>query len=327
MIVCFKMHKNTLKLHIHAKQNVLSSMMGGCVSSREFDVETDGRRFRLRRVIATGGFSQIYLAEDVETGNKFAVKKVVCHGDSEALRAKREIDLLLRFGNFPYILPLVAVAEDRPSPDPSLLTFCMVFPFCRLGSLQDELTQRRQSQSYMGRRRIVFLFRQICSAIEFLHAANPPVAHRDLKPANLMYRDEKRLQLIDFGSATECPLRIGDSRESRRMLDEAAELCTMPYRAPELFVCEVGAEIGPAVDIWSLGCVLYSLCYFASPYDEVHERGDSVALAVQSAKLNFNKSAPFDEELASLISSMIKLRPEERPNIKEIRRRAEEMRL
>jgi len=45
---------DTLKLHIHAKQNVLSSMMGGCVSSREFDVETDGRRFRLRRVIATG---------------------------------------------------------------------------------------------------------------------------------------------------------------------------------------------------------------------------------------------------------------------------------
>ena len=76
----------------------------------------------------------------------------------------------------------------------------------------------------------------------------------------------------------------------------------------------------------------------------MHDRGDSgkvkreihtfdaflctsVALAVQSAKLTFNKSAPYDEELVSLITAMIKLRPEERPTISEVRRRAEEMRL
>lgn len=39
----------------------------------------------------------------------------------------------------------------------------------------------------------------------------------------------------------------------------------------------------------SLGCLLYALCFFSSPFDEVHERGDSIALAVQSEKLNFPK--------------------------------------
>lgn len=32
--------------------------------------------------------------------------------------------------------------------------------------------------------------------------------------------------------------------------DEAAELCSMPYRAPELFVCAVGSVIDQSVDIW-----------------------------------------------------------------------------
>lgn len=301
--------------------------MGACISTNEYnDIQADGRNYHLKRAIATGGFSQIWLAEDTENGEKFAVKKVVCHGQSELERTKREITLLLHFGKFPQILPLLAVSEER-APDQTFSTFFMIFPFCRMGSLQDELTQRRQNQNYMVRPRVLLLFRQICAALELLHTAKPPIVHRDLKPANLMFRDERTLQLIDFGSATECPMRIRDARESRWMRDEAAENSTMPYRAPELFNCEIGTEIGLGVDIWALGCVLYALCYFSSPYDEVHERGDSVALAVQSATVHFNKSAPYDDELASFIRAMIKVRAEERPSILEIRKRAEQLRL
>lgn len=34
------------------------------------------------------------------------------------------------------------------------------------------------------------------------------------------------------------------------MLDEASEMSTMPYRAPELFTCEIGTIIDQSVDIW-----------------------------------------------------------------------------
>ena len=43
----------------------------------------------------------------------------------------------------------------------------------------------------------------------------------------MFFKDLFTLQLIDFGSAMECPLKIEDTIESRRMLDEAAQYCTM----------------------------------------------------------------------------------------------------
>lgn len=119
------------------------------------------------------------------------------------------------------------------------------------------------------------------------------------------------------------------------MLDESAEVATMTYRAPELFTCEIGTIIDQSIDIWvyydiyydfvigvtniqSLGCVLYALCYFCSPFDEVYENGDSVALAVQSARLKFNESAPYSKGLKLLIKNLIKPNPKERPGIKAV---------
>uniref|UniRef100_A0A914M0E7 non-specific serine/threonine protein kinase n=1 Tax=Meloidogyne incognita TaxID=6306 RepID=A0A914M0E7_MELIC len=299
--------------------------MGGCVSSRDVDVEIDGKLLRLKRVIATGGFSQIYLAEEASNNEKFAIKKILCHGQDEIKCVRREIELLTRFAHLPHILPFLGVAEGR-SVDPTFAEFCMVFPFCRRGSLQEDLANRRQNKQFFERKVLLEFFRQISEAIGYLHSAKPAIAHRDLKPGNLMfYQDFYTLQLIDFGSAMECPLIISDALTSRKMLDEAGQYCTMPYRAPELFTCEVGMEIDESVDIWSLGCVFYALCYFVSPFDEVHERGDSVALAVQSAKLSFNSSAPFSNDIITLISSLIKVFPQERPKIFKIKKIIEEM--
>jgi len=44
-----------------------------------------------------------------------------------------------------------------------------------------------------------------------------------------------------------------------------------------------------------LGCILYALCYFKSPFDTVYERGDSVALAVINAHVTFPDDTPYNE--------------------------------
>lgn len=91
--------------------------MGGCVSTNaDLDIHADGKNYHLKRLIATGfsflfflrktsafsGFSQIWLAEDTEKGDKFAVKKVFCHGQTEFERTRREINVCLLFAQSSY---------------------------------------------------------------------------------------------------------------------------------------------------------------------------------------------------------------------------------
>lgn len=69
--------------------------------------------------------------------------------------------------------------------------------------------------------------------------------HSDLKPENIVFRiDDESVKVIDFGSATYIYEECQDYVQTR------------PYRAPEIIF---GCEYDFAVDIWSLGCILYEL--------------------------------------------------------------------
>ncbi|VDN59377.1 unnamed protein product [Dracunculus medinensis] len=293
------------------------SSVFGCICSNA-SLEIGNRQFRILRKFAEGGFSQLFLIEEIKNKQKWALKRIDCHSDIEVERVFREIEIHNQFTSKENILRLECYVENDL---PNSCRFSLVFPFYKRGSLQDELTLRRAERNYIDEGRILRLFHQICTAVSFLHSLCPPIAHRDLKPANVLLSEDDRAVLMDFGSSCACPIIIEDSKQSRRqivneLIDESAELCSMAYRAPELFFCDVGAMITHSLDIWSLGCLLYALCFFSSPFDEVHERGDSIALAVQSEKLNFPKDKQiFRKETLQLIEQMLKVNPQNRPDI------------
>ena len=75
------------------------------------------------------------------------------------------------------------------------------------------------------------------------------IMHRDLKPSNILIdADGKNVKIADFGLSKQFDIHLKDSTN---------RIQTLWYRAPEILL---GSEIyGPAIDVWSLGLILFEL--------------------------------------------------------------------
>ncbi|GAA5876027.1 hypothetical protein JCM8547_003534 [Rhodosporidiobolus lusitaniae] len=151
-----------------------------------------------------------------------------------------------------------------------------------------------------------------------------PWAHRDIKPANIMLSDASPPLpiLMDFGSALPARIDIPDRRVALLQQDLAAEHCSMPFRAPELFDVKTGTTLTEAVDIWSLGCTLFAMAYGTSPFETAQqsEHGGSIAMAALGGKYSFpdGESGRYSEGFREIVRRCVKVKVEERATIDEV---------
>ena len=71
--------------------------------------------------------------------------------------------------------------------------------------------------------------------------------------------------LTDFGSVRLANLTINTRSDSLQLADEAAQYCTMSYRAPELFDPPRSSSLDSRTDVWGIGCLLFSWWFGYSP--------------------------------------------------------------
>ncbi|KAJ1649511.1 Serine/threonine-protein kinase env7 [Dispira simplex] len=147
-----------------------------------------------------------------------------------------------------------------------------------------------------------------------------PYAHRDIKPANVMLKDDGVTPvLMDLGSARRARVYIKNRQQALLEQDDAAEHCSMPYRAPELFDVQTDVLLDERVDIWSLGATLYAVAYGESPFEtQMNEQGGSIALAVINGKYSFPSSDPYSPKVRQLIQMMLVTDPSQRPYIHQV---------
>jgi len=71
--------------------------------------------------------------------------------------------------------------------------------------------------------------------------------------------------------------------------------------------------------VQSLGCVLFALAYLRSPFENTQttEQGGSIAMAVLNAQYK-HPTSNYSQGLKALIDSMLKINPQERPDIQQV---------
>jgi eukaryotic-like serine/threonine-protein kinase len=158
-------------------------------------------------------------------------------------------------------------------------------------------------------RRAVHWLQQACHSLGEAHANH--LIHRDIKPANLFLcrygRDVDFIKLLDFGLTR--PVAAEDDAHLTR---PGWRLGTPGYMAPEQVY---GLEVGPATDLYALGCVGYWLLSGERPFD-AETVGDLLRKHAQTPPppLSQKTSAPVPPRLEALIMACLSKRPEDRPH-------------
>lgn len=203
--------------------------------------------------IGEGTYGQVYMAREKETGEIVALKKIRMDNEKEGfpITAIREIKILkkLQHENVIKLKEIVTSpgpeAEDQGKPDGNKYkgNIYMVFEYMDhdLTGLADRPGLRftiPQIKCYM---------KQLLTGLHYCHVNQ--VLHRDIKGSNLLIDNEGNLKLADFGLAR--------SFSSDHNANLTNRVITLWYRPPELLL---GAtKYGPAVDMWSVGCIFAEL--------------------------------------------------------------------
>lgn len=248
--------------------------------------------YDLEDTLGRGHFAVVKLARHVFTGEKVAVKVIDKTKLDEVSRSHLFQEVrCMKLVQHPNVVRLYEVIDTQTK-------LYLILELGDGGDLYDYIMRHEKGlDEEMARK----YFLQIVHAISYCHKLH--VVHRDLKPENVVFFEKLGMvKLTDFGFSNK--FFPGQKLET--------SCGSLAYSAPEILLGD--SYDAPAVDVWSLGVILYMLVCGHAPFQEAN---DSETLTM-IMDCKYTIPAHMSKECKRLIAKMLIRDPEKRASLEEI---------
>ena len=202
-------------------------------------------RYEVVRKLGSGGFADVFLANDRVLGREVALKVLstrYAHDEQFVERFRREASSAAGLNH-----PNIVQIYDRGEAEG---TYYIAMEYLEGRTLKEIIVKYAPLSTEL----LVSVAVQILEALRFAHRRD--VIHRDIKPQNIMIDNDGRVKVTDFGIA-----RAGSGST---MTEAGSILGTAHYFSPEQ---AQGQPVEAASDLYSLGIVMYEMATGQLPFD------------------------------------------------------------
>ena len=250
--------------------------------------------------LGSGNFGEVLKVQHKTSKNYRAVKvlnkaKVKKYDDPNNLLA--EIEILKKIDH-PNIMKIYEFYQDSKN-------YYIIMELIKGKELFDYIVEEENKFSEVE---IASIMKQILGAVTYAH--NNKIVHRDLKPENILVvktpssGSDFLIKVIDWGTA-----KLIQPNEKM-----GEKLGSPYYIAPEVLTTKYDEKC----DIWSCGVILYILICGEAPFDG--SDNSEIFAKIKKGKFDFKKDAfnNVSSEAKDMITSMLKLKPQDRPKAAEL---------
>ncbi|NOH19470.1 serine/threonine-protein kinase [Vibrio cyclitrophicus] len=264
-------------------------------------------RYEVLDHIGAGGMQDVYLAKDNFLGGQVALKTPQPGQKNRRFQASAVIAGKVNHHN-------VAKTLDYFEEDGIVY---LVEEFVNGQTLEEKIEQREFLDPHLAARTLHLLAKGIRAS----HIQG--VIHRDLKPSNIMVDSSagvEELKITDFGIATFTEEVFNEEAESGDITRSTSGTVkgALPFMAPEMMFRKKGDTITCALDIWSIGAMMFKLMAGEYPFGVFLEAAVNVKNqeridwpAFMTANVQFQ---PLCRELQDIVDSCLEYDPAKRPS-------------
>eukprot|EP00742_Colponemidia_sp_Colp-10_P006507 GILJ01006972.1.p1 GENE.GILJ01006972.1~~GILJ01006972.1.p1 ORF type:complete len:870 (-),score=87.07 GILJ01006972.1:194-2803(-) len=275
-----------------------SKIFAAVLSEDQPPADSPGSRladFRFIGELGRGSFGVVYKVLSLREDKFYVLKKIsVKHmTDKQQREALKEVLILRRVRHAHIIRYHTSFVENKD--------LYIVMEYADGGDLHSLLKNQRSMRQYLSEDQVWRQSWEICLAIQYLHSKR--IVHRDLKTLNVLLTKDNRIKVGDLG--------VSKVMSSNIAL-EGTRVGTPLYLSPELVKQQ---PYDFKVDIWALGCTLYTLAALEPPFT-----GDNLIALGHNIVHKKHRPLPkcYPASFHHLVDRLLQKQPQHRPEIDEV---------